>query len=296
MDKIVAAKVFIDVAHTGSFSATADRLTMSRAMVTRCIAVMEEWFEARLFHRTTRKVSLTNVGVECLEDLKRWVDDTERMIDQFKPKAELQGTVRVATSMSFGHSQLMPAISEFMSLNTKVKIDVELLDSPQDLINNRIDLAIRIAKSPPPYLLGKPIAKCRSILVASPHYLNKNQPINSPEDLVHHQCLGHKNIETNTWTLYKDDLKKVINVNCRLITNEATSLTQACIHGAGVSFQPIYLIQPFIDNGQLVQILPGWALQDLDIFVLYPSRKHLSPIVRAIIDFLSDYFTRNKFN
>jgi len=296
MDKIVAAKVFIDVAHTSSFSVTADRLTMSRAMVTRSIAVMEEWFDARLFHRTTRKVALTNVGVECLEDLKRWVDDTEKMIDQFKPSADLKGTVCIATSMSFGHSQLMAAVSEFMSLNTKVKINVELLDSPQDLINNRIDLAIRITKSPPPYLLGKPIAKCRSILVASPHYLNKNQPINSPEDLLHHQCLGHKNLETNAWSLYKDNLKKVIDVNCRLVTNEATSLMQACIHGTGVSFLPIYLIQPSIDNGQLVQVLPDWALKDMDIFVLYPSRKHLSPIVRAIIDFLSDYFKRHEIN
>lgn len=167
---------------------------------------------------------------------------------------------------------------------------------PQDLINNRVDLAIRIAKSPPPSLLGKPIAKCRSILVASPMYLNKNQHIESPQDLANHQCLAHKNIETRAWTLYKDSFEQVVDVNCRLITNEATSLMQACMHGAGVSIQPIYLVKPLISNGQLVQVLPEWAPKDIDIFVLYPSRKHLSAIVRATIDFLSDYFKKHQIN
>lgn len=130
MDKIAAAKVFIDVAHTGNFSATAERLGMSRAMVTRSVTMIEKWFDARLLQRTTRKVALTNVGVECLPRLEGWVNDTERMIDQFKSKTDLQGVIRITTSMSFGHSQLMAAISEFMLLNPKVIIEVDLRDSP----------------------------------------------------------------------------------------------------------------------------------------------------------------------
>lgn len=294
MDRIMAAKVFIDVAYTGSFSDTAKRLTMSRSMVSRYIEAMEEWFDTRLLHRTTRKIALTNIGAQCLSDVEHWLSETEKMVDMVKPSIELSGTIRIAVSISFGHSQLMPAISEFMTLHPALIVEIELLDTPVDLIENRIDLAIRIASSPDPSLIGKSIAKCRSILVASPDYLANSLKIDSPQDLINHQCLGHKNVERYTWTLYQGEHVQSIDVNCRLIANEATALMQACIHGSGIAVQPIYLVNPYIDSGQLVNVLPEWKTRDMDIFAFYLSRKHLSPAIRSMIDFLSDYFKENK--
>ncbi|MDB1124944.1 LysR family transcriptional regulator [Vibrio algarum] len=296
MDKVTAAKVFVDVAHTGSFTATSERLNMSRPMVTRYIEAMEAWLDARLLHRTTRKVSLTNIGAQCLDDVEQWVDAGDRMVSLIKPSNELSGSVRIATSMSFGHSRLMAAVSTFMNLHPKVAIDIDLQDSEADLVKSRIDLAIRIASAPDPSLTGKPIAKCHSALVASSDYLNQNSIIDNPEDLTRHQCLGYNHFERHVWHLVQGKKRESIEVNCRLTANEATALMQAAVHGAGIAMQPTYLVNPLIESGKLIQVLGNWQPLDLDIYVLYPSRKHLSPTVRALIDFFDDYFKENSWD
>lgn len=296
MDKVTAAKVFIDIAQTGSFTATAERLSMSRPMVTRYIEAMEAWFDTRLLHRTTRKVSLTTAGERCLADVEQWVDDAEKMLNSIKPINELSGKIRIATSMSFGHARLIAAITDFMAQHPKVEIDIDLQDTTTDLINSRIDLAIRIASAPDPALIGKPIAKCLSALVASKHYLSQHLAINAPADLIHHTCLGYKNFEHHVWHFKQNEDVQSVEVNCRLTANDATILMQGALHHAGITMQPTYLVKPYLVRGELMQVLPQWELQEMDIYVLYPSRKHLSSTVRALIDFLSEYFTHHSWD
>ena len=296
MDKVTAAKVFIDIAQTGSFTATAERLAMSRPMVTRYVEAMEAWLNTRLLHRTTRKVSLTTAGEQCLADVEQWVDDAEKMLDSIKPNHELSGKIRLASSMSFGHARLIAAITDFMTLHPKVEIDIDLQDTTTDLINSRIDLAIRIASAPDPALIGKPIAKCLSALVASAHYLSQHSAINRPEDLIHHACLGYKNFEHHVWHLKQNEEVRSVEVNCRLTANDATILMQGALYHGGITMQPTYLVKPYLARGELIQVLPQWDLQEMDIYVLYPSRKHLSPTVRALIDFLSDYFINHSWD
>ena len=203
MDRLTAAKVFVDVAATGSFTATADRLDMSRPMVTRYIETMEAWLNTRLLHRTTRKVSLTTAGQTCLEEVKQWLDQAESLSELADNSGELSGTVRLATSMSFGYSQLVPAIQEFMVEHPNVNIDIDLHDSVTDLTESQIDLAVRIASTPDPSLIGKPISICESVVVASPEYLNRNSAISKPSDLTGHTCLGYKNFQQHIWHLTK---------------------------------------------------------------------------------------------
>lgn len=296
MDKVTAAKVFIDIAQTGSFTATAERLEMSRPMVTRYIEAIEAWFNTRLLHRTTRKVSLTTAGEQCLSDIEQWVDDAEKMLNAIKPKHELNGKIRIASSMSFGHARLISAITDFMTQHPSVEIDIDLQDITTDLINNRIDLAIRIAFSPDPALIGKPIAKCFSALVASEHYLSQHDTITEPNDLSQHSCLGYKNLDHHVWHLKQQEDMRSIGVNCRLTANDATILMQAALRNAGITMQPTYLVKPYLARGELIQVLPQWSLKEMDIYVLYPSRKHLSPTVRALIDFLSDYYLEHQWD
>ncbi|CED56719.1 HTH-type transcriptional regulator, LysR-family [Aliivibrio wodanis] len=296
MDKVTAAKVFIDVAHSESFTATAERLEMSRSMVTRYVEAMEAWLNTRLLHRTTRKVSLTTIGVQYLAEIQQWVETADNIVNQIQPLGEIRGSIRLAVSMSFGHSQLMAALTEFMAVHSKVSIDVDIQDVATDLIKNRIDLAIRIASSPDPTLIGKPIAKCHSVLVASEHYLTTNSQIQTPEDLLNHSCLGYKNFERHIWHLRQEKEYRSVEIKCRLTANEATALMEAAVHGAGITMQPTYLVHSLIQNGTLKQVLPSWTPQSMDIFVLYPSRRHLSPAVRALIDFLADYFENKIWN
>lgn len=285
-----AAKVFVDVATTCSFTATADRLNMSRPMVTRYIEAMEAWLKTRLLHRTTRKVSLTTAGETCLEEVKQWIGQAESLSGLSDTSGELSGTVRLATSMSFGYSQLVPAIQEFMAENPKVKIDIDLQDSVTDLTEMQIDLAIRIASAPDPSLIGKPISVCESVVVASPQYLTRNSTISEPSDLTNHTCLGYKNFEQHIWHLTKDNSQQSVEVRCNLTANETTTLLHAVLCGAGIAIQPTYLANQYVKSGQLRQVLPNWKPNDLTIYALYSSRKYMSPTVRTLIDYLSDYF------
>jgi len=295
MDRLTAAKVFVDVATSGSFTATADRLEMSRPMVTRYIEAMESWLNARLLHRTTRKVSLTTAGEDCLEEVKLWLKQAESLGDLANTGGELSGTIRLATSMSFGYSQVVPVIQQFLAVHPKVSIDVDLQDSVTDLTDSQIDIAIRIASTPDPSLIGKPIALCESVIVASPHYLANSEPISTPGDLTQHCCLGYKNFQQHVWHLTKADLQQSVEVCCRLTANEATTLLNAALCHGGLAMQPTYLVSQYLKNGQLKQVLPDWKPDDMTVYVLYSSRKHMRPAVRALIDYLSDYFSTSRW-
>ncbi|RNF52070.1 LysR family transcriptional regulator [Marinomonas hwangdonensis] len=297
MDRVIAAKVFIDVAQSRSFSRTADRLNMSRPMVTRYIEAMEDWLKIRLLHRTTRKISLTSAGEACLKDVELWLEQADKITSLANSNEELSGLVRITTSMSFGFSQLMPAIQNFMQKHPKVHIDIDLEDSTADLTEKSIDLAIRIASNPDPSLIGKPIAVCESVLVASPAYLETSRQtigdIQHPQDLIHHDCLGYKNLERHIWHLSQHDQFESVSLDCRLSINEATALLHATLNGMGICLQPTYLANRYINDGSLCHVLPEWKPKDLIIYALYSSRKHLSPNVRALIDHLESYFAKH---
>lgn len=295
MDKLTAAKVFVDVAYSGSFTATADRLEMSRPMVTRYIEAMESWLDTRLLHRTTRKVSLTTAGEACLKDVELWLEQADILKTRTENSEQLSGSIRIATSSSFGFSQLVPALKGFMTQHPKVNIDIDLGDSVADLAEQRIDLAIRIASAPDPALIGKPIALCKSVLVASPEYLAGQAEIRQPQDLSQYDCLGYKNFERNIWHLSKQGQFVSVDIHCRLTANEATSLLHASLHGMGIALQPTYLVEQYIQSGQLIHILPNWKTNDLNVYALYSSRKHLSSVVRALIDYLEDYFSQQSW-
>lgn len=291
MDRITAAKVFVDVVYSGSFTATADRLDMSRPMVTRYIETMENWLETRLLHRTTRKVTLTSAGEACLPTIENWLEQAGAIESLTIQQEQLSGLIRVATSMSFGFAQLVSAIQPFLEQHKKVSIDLDLEDTVTDLVEQRIDLAIRIASNPDPALIGLPIGVCESVLVAAPTYLAARAKIEQPEQLSQHACLGYNNFQSNIWHLHRGKEFTSVGVSCQLTANEATTLLQASLSGMGISLQPTYLANKYIANGELEQVLPEWHPNSMTIYALYSSRKHLSPAVRALIDHLKSYFS-----
>ncbi|HHX8366561.1 LysR family transcriptional regulator [Vibrio alginolyticus] len=290
MDRVTAAKVFVDVVYSGSFTATAERLDMSRPMVTRYVEAMENWLQTRLLHRTTRKVSLTTAGERSLPQIERWLKQADTLTSNIAVDGELSGKIRLASSTSFGFSQLISAVNSFMQKHPKVHIDIDLQDSVSDLTEQRIDLAIRIASDPDPSLIGKPIAVCESVLVASPQYLQTHHAIAHPRDLSSHDCLGYKNFERHVWHLSQGDQFESVGIECRLTSNEATALLHGALQGMGISMLPTYLSNIYLQSGQLESVLPNWKPNDLNIYALYSSRKHLSPAVRAFIDHSEDYF------
>ena len=291
MDRLTAMQVYAEVARSGSFTATADKLEMSRAMVTRHVGRIEAWLGARLLQRTTRKVTLTDAGEQALRHCLRMlelVQDVER--DVAPADGVLRGQLRVTSSMSFAHAHLAHAVGSFLELHPQLKIDLNVGDAALDLVAARVDLAIRISNDPAPALIARPLATCDSVLVASPAYLAARGAPRRPADLARHQCLGYANFGRSTWRLHKDGDTREVSVVTRITANEATVLLEAALHGHGIALQPTYLASRHLAAKQLVAVLPQWRPEALAIQALYPSRRHLSPALRALLDFLVEWF------
>jgi len=291
MDRLTAMRVFVEVTRTGSFSATADRLDLSRAMVTRCVAELEQWLGARLLQRTTRSVTLTDAGETCLrrsQQMLALMDDVEE--ETRGQGGELRGQLRVTCSMSFAYAQLAAAIADFLQRYPQLKIDLNASEGALNLVEARIDLAIRISAEPDPMLIGRVLAPCASVLVASPGYLASQGKPMAPAELAAHRCLSYANFGKSTWSLTRGDERHQVSVASAFSANEATALLRAALAGGGIALQPTYLANPHLRDGSLQAVLPDWSLPDMSIYALYPSRKHLSPAVRALLDFLVERF------
>ena len=293
MDRLTAMQVFVEVAHSGSFSATADKLDMSRAMVTRYVGELEQWLGARLLQRTTRSVTLTDAGENCLrrsQQMLALVQDVEEETQSHD--GALRGQLRITCSMLFAYAQMAAAVVDFLQLHPQLKIDLNASEGALNLVEARIDLAIRISAEPDPALIGRVLAPCTSVLVASPAYLAAHGVPQLPADLATHRCLSYANFGKSVWTFSRGDDHARVSVGSYFSANEATALLQGVLAGGGIALQPSYLANPHLQDGSLQVVLPDWKVPDMAIYALYPSRKHLSPAVRALLDFLVERFAQ----
>ena len=292
MDRLTAMKVFVEVAACGSFSATADKLDMSRAMVTRYVNELEQWLNARLLQRTTRSVTLTDAGESCLRRSQQMLALMENVEEETSSQdGVLSGQLRITCSVSLAYAQIAAAIVDFLKLHPQLKIDLNASEGALNLVEARIDLAIRISAEPDPLLIGRVLAPCASVLVASPAYLAAHGVLKLPSDLATHRCLSYANFGKSVWVLQRGDEVSRVSVTSHFSANEATALMRAALAGGGIALQPTYLANPHLADGTLQLVLPDWKLPDMAIYALYPSRKHLSPAVRALMDFLVARFT-----
>lgn len=288
MDRLTAMRVFVEVATSGSFSATAERLEMSRAMVTRYVGEMEQWLQARLLQRTTRSVTLTDAGEHALRRCQQMLALSQDLEEETAHTAEgaLRGQLRVTCSVSFAFAQMGAAIADFLALHPQLKIDLDASEGSLNLVERRIDLAIRISAEPDPLLIGRPLARCDSALVAAPAYLAAHGVPQRPADLAQHRCLRYANFGKSVWELARAGVTERVGVSGHFSANEATTLMRAALAGGGIAMQPTYLANPLLRTGELQAVLPDWSLPVMTIHALYPSRRHLSPAVRALLDFL----------
>jgi DNA-binding transcriptional LysR family regulator len=291
MDRLIAMQVFTEVAKSGSFTATADKLDMSRAMVTRYVSELEQWLGARLLQRTTRRVTLTDAGENCLRRSEQMMALMENMEEETgSHEGELRGQLRITCSMSFAYAQIAAAIVDFLKRYPQLKIDLNISEGALNLVDARIDLAIRISAEPDPSLIGRVLAPCSSVLVASPAYLRAHGMPQTPAELAAHRGLSYANFGKSVWTLRRGEELVSVRISSYFSANEATALLCAAQAGGGIALQPVYLAKPHLEDGSLQVVLPEWQLPDMSIYALYPSRKHLSPAVRALLDFLAERF------
>ncbi|GFM79310.1 LysR family transcriptional regulator [Pseudomonas cichorii] len=291
MDKLQAMQAFVTVVDCGSQTAAADKLGLSRPVISRFLAELEEWTGARLMHRTTRRLNLTAAGAEVLPLCRRMLDLAEDMRAVVAaPEDEPKGLLRITSSTSFGQAQLTQAVTEFVGRYSQVRVDMVLLDRTVNLVDERLDLAIRITNDLDPNLIARRLTTCRSVVCASPAYLKAHSVPESIEDLALHNCLTHTYHSSSLWHFTRKGLPCSVAVKGNLSTNDAITTLQAALCGAGIALLPTYLAAPLIQNGQLVPLLTGCQPMELSIYAVYTSRKHMSSALRALLDFLAERF------
>lgn len=288
MDRIVAAQVFTTIVERGSLAGAADALDMSRAMVTRYLAQMETWAGARLLHRTTRRLGLTAAGEATLARCEQLLLVAEQMGAAEDTQAdEPHGMLRIACSQSLAEASLAPLVAQYLRRYPRTAVDLQISNRTVNLVQERIDLAIRITHAVDPGLIARPLGRCESVVCASPSYLAAHGTPQAVHDLATHNCLTYSYFGRSLWRF--DDALGVdeVPVGGNLSANESVVLLQAALAGAGISLQPVYSAAPFIASGALVALLPERRPQTLGIHGVYASRERLPATLRTMLDFLA---------
>ncbi|MDC9597640.1 LysR family transcriptional regulator [Xenorhabdus anantnagensis] len=294
MDRITAARVFITIVEQGSLIAAADRLDMSRAMVSRYLAEMEKWAGVRLLHRTTRKIGLTSAGESAYQRSLKLMELAEGMPVQQSLEAQtLKGLLRVSCSQSLGISALAVAIPEFMRIYPQIAVNLQMNNKVVNLIEERIDLAIRITNNLEPNLIARPLSTCHSVVCAAPSYLTGKSIPQNPADLTSHNCLTYNFFGKSLWVFEKQHENYSVPVSGTLSANESTVLMEATLQGAGVAMQPYYSVSSYLMSGQLIELLPDYQPQSMGIYGIYASRQNMPATLRALLDFLASWFSKS---
>jgi DNA-binding transcriptional LysR family regulator len=291
MDRLTATQVFIEVAERGSLTQTAERLDMSQAMVSRYLAAMESWVGTRLLHRTTRRIALTDAGQAVLASCRQMLELAEDVQHMAGNRSrEPEGRLRVATSSSFAEAQLTSAIVDFQRLHARVQVDVLVADRAVDLVEERIDLAVRITNALDPAVVARPLAQCRSVLCASPDYVARNGRPANVDELRAHRFVTHA-FGSGTQYRFRHGGKTVeVQVSGTLFTNETAILRRAVLDGAGLGMLPTYYVGDDLRRGALVRVLPDHDPEPLGVHAVYLSRRHRPLALQLLLDFLAQRF------
>ena len=280
-------RVFVTVVDLGSQSAAADHLDLSRPVVSRYLAELEDWVGARLLHRTTRKLSLTAAGSETLPRCRQLLElcaDMQAAVSE--PDDAPRGLLRLSVSTSFGQAQLGAAIAEYVKRYPLVTVDLQMLDRTVNLVDERIDLAIRTSNDLDPNLIARRLTVCRSVVCATPAYLREHPAPQKVEDLARHNCLTHSYFGKSLWHFEEQGEHVSVPVHGNITANEASTLLRITLAGAGVAMLPSYQAGDLIRSGELVRLLPAAEPREMNIYAVYASRKHMPSALRSLLDFL----------
>lgn len=291
MDKITAMRVFLETTERGSVSAAAEQLDMSRAMASRYLAFVEQWAGARLLHRTTRRLSLTVAGQQMLP-LCREMLALAGNVETLAAEAEdtPRGQLRMTASGVFAQTHLTDAVMDYLKLYPATAVDLLVVDRSVNLIEERIDLAIRITKDLDPNLIARKLASCRSMICAAPAYLHAHGTPTRAADLAQHNCLTYAYFGQSLWQLEYQGAPVAVPVRGNFSANETVVLQRAAVAGCGIAMLPSFTAAELVRSGALVQLLPDHAVAELAIYAVYASRKQMSLAMRSMIDFLAARF------
>lgn len=287
MDRLHEIEVFIAVADAGSFTKGGARLRLSPPAVTRAISALEDRLGARIFNRTTRSLTITDVGQRFLESARRLLTDLDTAEKEAVGAAAMpQGHLTITASVTFGRTALAPIVCDFLGQHPRVTASVLLLDRVVNLVEEGIDVAVRIGQLPDSNLIAKRIGAVHRILVASPGYLAKRGAPASPADLRLHSVIAFTGLVPNLEWRFMDGQKPgSVSLNPRFEINDAIAAIRAAEMGHGITIALSYMVGDQVREGRLVPVLDSFTLPPQPVHLVYPDARLVAPKLRAFIDF-----------
>lgn len=295
MGKLDELETFVKVVEVESFSEAARQLGISKSYVSKHISRLEDRLGARLLNRTTRQLTLTDVGARFYE---RCVSIIEQLEEAQVEVADLQsaarGTLRVSVPMSFGIRHLAPAVAQFMRQHSELTVEMMFSDRPVNIVDEGFDVAVRIGVLKDSSLHARKLATTRSVTVASPDYVERRGAPRHPSELKEHACLRYTYLSSGTMWRYLDAQGQEFSVKIDgpMLTNNGDANFEAACAGVGVATLPDFFVNEALEDGRLVRLFEDWSHPlDLGIWALYPHNRHLSAKVRLFVDFLVETFS-----
>lgn len=292
MDRLHLMRAFVAAAEAGSFSAAADRVGLTNKGVSKYVAALEDALGVRLFHRTTRRLGLTDAGHRYLDGARSALEQIETLEAGLgTDQGAVRGRLRVTAPVTFGELYMGDIVAAFCGLHPEVEVDLRLSDRFVDLAEEGIDLAVRIGTLQDSSLLARRVARTDLWVVASPGFLDTHGRPGAPEDLAGLPTIHDGNLRSGpTWPFVTDGQTRRIGITARITVNSARIASALAINGMGLALCPDYVAAPMVRDGRLERVLAGHASLSLDIHLVYSNGRHLPVKTRAMIDYLATRF------
>lgn len=293
-DRLKGMRIFAEVVEEKSFSAAADKLDMSKSLVSRQVSALERSLSVKLLNRSTRRLSLTEAGAIFYEHCARIVQEAELAEQHLtQTQAEPAGLVKVTATPAFAVRHVMPALTDFYREYPKVRVQLSCNNRSLDLWEAGFDLAIRVAFNPDPDLVARKLAANRSVLCATPDYLKQHGTPRRIDDLGKHECVVFPPLTPKgIWTFRRDRRKVSVAVSGMFETDDMDTVRAAVAAGLGIGILPVYMVEDALQQGQLIPLLRNFhVVPESAIYLAYLPNRTLPLRVRALIDFLVNRFS-----
>ncbi|MGI9384509.1 MAG: LysR substrate-binding domain-containing protein [Methyloligellaceae bacterium] len=278
---------FVAVAEEGAFNAAARRLTLSPSVVTRLINALEDRIGARLFTRTTRRVALTEAGETLFAEAGRILADLEEVEAMVAGAHQVaRGALRITAPVLFGQRYLMPVVGDFLETHPQVTVTAEFLDRPVHLVEEGIDVALRIGELPDSSLFANRVGVVRRVAVAAPAYLEASGVPETPQDLIRHRIINTSGLHgPREWSFHARGGIQSARITPRLTVNTISAAVDAASAGRGVTRVLSYQVADALAAGTLVEILRDWEDREMPVQLVHPEGRRAAAKTRAFIDF-----------
>lgn len=293
MDRLAAMETFVYVVETGSFSAAARRLNVGQPAVSKSIAQLESRLAVRLLLRSTRGLTPTEAGLAFFERAKRAIEEANEADNAARGAASgLAGNLRICAAVTFGRLHIVPHLEPFLAQNPQLNIDLMLDDRNVNLVEEGVDVALRLGTLSDSGLTARKIAECRRVVLGTPAYFEKHAEPACPADLGRHQAIVYSLGGGSHWQFKKNNDEQPVTISGRIRVNAAEGLRAAVLAHQGLTIASQWMFAPELANGSVREVMRDWRLPDQDLWAVFPTGRMASAKARAFVEYIQGLLLR----